>query len=384
MLSSDGVVWCGVVWFGVVCRWRCTWIYCRVASSYLWVSASWTSASRRPKQTTLADLKLTSTQTTAWVTKGARRAAAAGASVADLHLVAAMRPARKAAGEGKRDSWKALTSARLSVDEAVRRHLGQNEDGRDDGDARRSRARQVEVGPEHLQHQRAPDATRHRAKSATATGASWRAQVGRRCHRPRSGLKRGQPSRSRGARRRQPARWRAWSGAELAAAHLLMSSTVVARSVSSGWSRPYGGSGRPPCVGRPALDPLIVATPGCAHSAGARARWPGASRCGSVAIAVRKAVPPSLAAGDGESLAAALGQLKPSYKRPPSPPVAHWWRGDRRFAASAAPTPITDGCDRFRAGVTAEMSDTPAHLTVSGCVNFMDLPNMHSLSLSGV
>ena len=168
------------------------------------------------------------------------------------------RPARKAAGEGKRDSWKALTSARPSVDEAARRHLGQNEDGRDDGDARRSRARQVEVGPERLQHQRAPDGTKHRAESATATGASWRAQVGWRCHRPRSGLKRGQPSRSRGARWRQPARWRAWSGAELAAAHLLMSSTVVARSVSSGWSRPYGGSGRPPCVGRPALDPLIA------------------------------------------------------------------------------------------------------------------------------
>ena len=79
--------------------------------------------------------------------------------------------------------------------------------------------------------------------------------------------------------------------------------------------------------------------------------------------------------------AQALGQLKPSYKRPPSPPVAHWWRGDRRFAASAAPTPITDGCDRFRAGVTAEMADTPAHLTVSGCVNFMDLTNMLSESL---
>jgi hypothetical protein len=91
----------------------------------------------------------------------------------------------------------------------------------------------------------------------------------------------------RGARRRQPARWRAWSGAELAAAHLLMTSTVVARSVSSGWSWPYGGSGRPPCVGRPALDPLMVAAAGCARSAGARARWPGASRCGSVAIAVR-------------------------------------------------------------------------------------------------
>jgi hypothetical protein len=70
----------------------------------------------------------------------------------------------------------------------------------------------------------------------------------------------------------------------------LMSSTVVARSVSSGWSRPYGGSGRPPCVGRPALDPLMVAAAGCAHSADARARWPGASRCGTVAIAVRKAV----------------------------------------------------------------------------------------------
>ena len=102
-----------------------------------------------------------------------------------------------------------------------------------------------------------------------------------------------------------------------------------------------------PCVGRPALDPLIVSAPGCAHSAGARARWPGASRCGTVAIAVRKAVPPSLGAGDGESLAAALGQLALDYKRPASTPVTHRWRGDGRAAAGGAATAPADGSAGF-------------------------------------
>ena len=70
------------------------------------------------------------------------------------------------------------------------------------------------IGAPAAPDQRAPAATRHRAKSETAISGARVEQVGRRCHRPGSGVNWGHTSRSRGARRRRPALCSTDGGAE--------------------------------------------------------------------------------------------------------------------------------------------------------------------------
>jgi hypothetical protein len=97
-------------------------------------------------------------------------------------------------------------------------------------------------------------------------------------------------------------------------AHLVMSQHSRPAQPKQPLQPARGRPGRAPRVGRPALGPPMVAAPTCARNYSARAPRPAASRCGSVAIAMRKATPASPAAGDGESLADALVQLALSCK----------------------------------------------------------------------
>ena len=79
--------------------------------------------------------------------------------------------------------------------------------------------------------------------------------------------------------------------------------TDVPRNPNSRPSRPTAVLASAPRVGRPVLEPVAVATPKCTRRPELRAPWPGASSCGSVARAVKKATSDG---GGRESLAKAL------------------------------------------------------------------------------